>query len=75
MTTGRINQVAFLRDDGAAWPSTRLAGGEEVTTEHEHRPCQNAQATRDEGLNPALTKHSASESTIGHRWTDVAAPL
>ncbi len=40
MTTGRINQVAFLRDVGTAWPSTCPVSYEEVITEHEHRPCQ-----------------------------------
>ena len=40
MTTGRINQVAFLRDVGTAWPSTCPVSYEEVITEHEHRTCQ-----------------------------------
>ncbi|KAK8531008.1 hypothetical protein V6N13_050268 [Hibiscus sabdariffa] len=32
---------------------------------------QNAQATSEQGLDPTLTRYSASESTIEHRCTDV----
>ena len=40
MTTGRINQVAFLRDVDTAWLSTCHMSNEEAITEHEHHPCQ-----------------------------------
>ncbi|PPR88584.1 hypothetical protein GOBAR_AA32097 [Gossypium barbadense] len=40
MTTGRINQVAFVRDFGTAWLSTCCVSNEEVIAEHEHRSCQ-----------------------------------
>ncbi|KAK8475622.1 hypothetical protein V6N13_046394 [Hibiscus sabdariffa] len=73
MTTGRINQVAFLRDVRPAWSSTHYLGRGEAITRREHRSCrgQNAQATSEQGLDPTLTRYSASESTIEHRCTDV----
>lgn len=52
MTTGRINQVAFLRDVGTAWPSTCRVSGEEVTTVHERRPRLGTKCVATEGQGP-----------------------
>ncbi|KAK8526952.1 hypothetical protein V6N13_094010 [Hibiscus sabdariffa] len=74
MTTGRINQVAFLRDVRPAWSSTHYLGRGEAITRREsivRVEGQNAQATSEQGLDPTLTRYSASESTIEHRCTDV----
>lgn len=68
MTTGRINQVAFLRDVGTAWHSTRRRIGGEAKTVHEHRACRETKCLKgtDGSLDPTPTKHSASESTVEH---------
>ncbi|KAK8640913.1 hypothetical protein V6N13_008665 [Hibiscus sabdariffa] len=73
MTTGRINQVAFLRDVRPACSSLHYLGrGEAIRGKIiVHVEGQNAQATSDRGLDPTLTRFSASKSTIEHRCTDV----
>ncbi|KAK8670580.1 hypothetical protein V6N13_037198 [Hibiscus sabdariffa] len=74
MTTGRINQVAFLRDVRPACSSTHNLGRGEAITGQDHRSCQGTKCTSYErpGLDPTLTRFTASKSTIEHRCTDVA---
>lgn len=76
MTTGRINQVAFLRDVGTAWHSTRRRIGGEAKTGHEHRACQETKCLKrtNGSLDPTPNKHSASESTVKHLSTNAAEP-
>ncbi|KAK8640496.1 hypothetical protein V6N13_008249 [Hibiscus sabdariffa] len=73
MTTGKINQVAFLRDVRPAWSSTHYLARGEAITGRDHRSCRgtNAQATSDRGLDPTLTRFFASKSTVEPRCTDV----
>lgn len=78
MTTGRINQVAFLRDVGTAWPSTCRVSNEEVITERERRPCQETKCIGIErqGPEPYTQKYfphpkarsSTSAPTRPHRF-------
>ena len=77
MTTGRINQVAFLRDVGTAWSSTHRRVGGEAKTGHERRSSRGTKciASDEQGRDPTPTKRSASESTIEHRCTNAAAPV
>lgn len=76
MTTGRINQVAFLRDVGTAWHSTRRRIGGEAKTGHEHRACRETKCLKgtDGSSDPTPTKHSASESTVERLGTNTAEP-
>lgn len=78
MTTGRINQVAFLRDVGhrtsPSSPTVRLAGARDGA--------RASFASRDEmrtpgggGRDPTPTKRSASESTVERPCANAAAPV
>lgn len=77
MTTGRINQVAFLFRRRHCMVLQRNQGNEEAITGHEHRPYKTKKciASSDQGRNPSLTRHSASRSTVEHQCTDVATPI
>ena len=74
MTTGRINQVAFLRDVGTAWASTSRAGNEESKTMHERRTYRGTKriAPNERVHGPTPTKLSAALSTIKRRCTEEA---
>ncbi|KAK8610532.1 hypothetical protein V6N13_081688 [Hibiscus sabdariffa] len=52
MTTGTINQVAFLRDVHPAWCSTHYLGRGEVITGREHRSCRGTKCTSYERPRP-----------------------
>ncbi|PPR81084.1 hypothetical protein GOBAR_AA39628 [Gossypium barbadense] len=66
MTTGRINQVAFLRDVGTAWPSTCPVSYEEVITEHEHPRSSTSAPTRPRRFKGAHSGHKARLRSTTH---------
>ncbi|KAK8640863.1 hypothetical protein V6N13_008615 [Hibiscus sabdariffa] len=55
MTTGRINQVAFLRDVRPACSSTHYLGRGEAITGQDHRSCRGTKCTSYERPDPYLT--------------------
>ncbi|KAK8659437.1 hypothetical protein V6N13_029638 [Hibiscus sabdariffa] len=57
MTTGRINQVAFLRDVRPAWSSTHYLGRGEAITGREHRSCRVTKCTSYERPGPRPYAH------------------
>ncbi|KAK8474082.1 hypothetical protein V6N13_135799 [Hibiscus sabdariffa] len=57
MTTGRINQVAFLRDVRPAWSSTHYLGRGEAITRREHRSCRGTKCTSYERTGPRPYAH------------------
>ncbi|KAK8590390.1 hypothetical protein V6N13_057283 [Hibiscus sabdariffa] len=57
MTTGRINQVAFLRDVRLAWSSTHYIGRGEAIMRREHRSCQGTKCTSYERTGPRPYAH------------------
>ncbi|KAK8547760.1 hypothetical protein V6N13_027373 [Hibiscus sabdariffa] len=57
MTTGRINQVAFLRDVRPAWSSTHYLGRGEAITGREHRSCRGTKCTSYERTGPRPYAH------------------
>ncbi|KAK8634797.1 hypothetical protein V6N13_022678 [Hibiscus sabdariffa] len=52
MTTGRINQVAFLRDVRPACSSTHYLGRGEAITGQDHRSCRGTKCTSYERPGP-----------------------
>ncbi|KAK8621537.1 hypothetical protein V6N13_080970 [Hibiscus sabdariffa] len=52
MTTGRINQVAFLRDVRPACSSTHYLGRGEAITGQDHRSCRGKKCTSYERPRP-----------------------
>ncbi|KAK8670537.1 hypothetical protein V6N13_037155 [Hibiscus sabdariffa] len=57
MTTGRINQVAFLRDVRPACSSKHNLGRGEAITGQDHRSCQGTKCTSYEGPGPRPYAH------------------
>ncbi|KAK8684338.1 hypothetical protein V6N13_040368 [Hibiscus sabdariffa] len=57
MTTGRINQVAFLRDVHLAWSSTHYLGRGEAITGQEHRSCRGTKCRSYERTRPRPYAH------------------
>ncbi|KAK8499673.1 hypothetical protein V6N13_003192 [Hibiscus sabdariffa] len=73
MTTGRINQVAFLRDVRPAWSSTHYLGRGEAITRREHRSCRGTKCTSYERTGPRPYAHEIFRirKHVEHRCTDV----
>lgn len=73
MTTGRINQVAFLRDSATRTPPVvRETGGRVGRRGHPYR-AQSARTGPSQGRRaPAQATRSASESTGGRPWANTA---
>ncbi|KAK8634923.1 hypothetical protein V6N13_022803 [Hibiscus sabdariffa] len=57
MTTGRINQVAFLRDVRPACSSTHYLGRGEAITGQDHRSCRGTKCTSYERPGPRPYAH------------------
>ncbi|KAK8616739.1 hypothetical protein V6N13_116709 [Hibiscus sabdariffa] len=57
MTTGRINQVAFLRDVRPACSSTYYLGRGEAITGQDHRSCRGTKCTSYERPGPRPYAH------------------
>ncbi|KAK9032004.1 hypothetical protein V6N11_056289 [Hibiscus sabdariffa] len=57
MTTGRINQVALLRDVRLAWSSTHYLGRGEAITRRGHRSCRGTKCTGYERTGPRPYAH------------------
>ncbi|KAK8640466.1 hypothetical protein V6N13_008219 [Hibiscus sabdariffa] len=57
MTTGRINQVAFLRDVRPACSSTHYLGRGEAITGWDHRSCRGTKCTSYERQGPRPYAH------------------
>ncbi|KAK8666928.1 hypothetical protein V6N13_007080 [Hibiscus sabdariffa] len=57
MTTGRINQVAFLRDVRPACSSTHNLGRGEAITGQDHRSCRGTKCTSYERPGPRPYAH------------------
>ncbi|KAK8684334.1 hypothetical protein V6N13_040364 [Hibiscus sabdariffa] len=57
MTTGRINQVAFLRDVRLAWSSTHYLGRGEAITGREHCLCRGTKCRSYERTRPRPYAH------------------
>ncbi|KAK8660431.1 hypothetical protein V6N13_051357 [Hibiscus sabdariffa] len=57
MTTGRINQVALLRNVRLAWSSTHYLGRGEAITGREHRSCRGTKCKSYERAGPRPYVH------------------
>lgn len=64
MTTGRINQVAFLCDTGDA-PKDRTTGSDEIRGVHGRLSCLATEATIERGARPGLgVLHPQARATV-----------